>query len=56
LRARGGSADEYRAVANRDRRLVLSVTRVEVWRLVIPEVHRDHDAVEEAYAGHGTIM
>jgi hypothetical protein len=29
---------------------------VEVGRIVIVEVHRDHDAVEEADAGHGAIM
>jgi hypothetical protein len=29
---------------------------MEVWRLVVVEVHRDHDAVEEADAGHGAIM
>jgi hypothetical protein len=29
---------------------------MEVGRLVIVEIHRDHDAVEEADAGHGAIM
>ena len=49
-------AHEHPRAVNRDHRMVLCVLRMEVGRLVVVEVHRDHDAVEEADAGHGAIM
>jgi hypothetical protein len=50
------SAHQHRLAVNRDHCVVLGVLRMEVGRLVVLEVHRDHDAVEEADAGHGAIM
>jgi len=49
-------ADDHRPVANRDRGMMLGVLGVEMGRVVVIEVHRDHDAVEEADPGHVTIM
>jgi hypothetical protein len=45
-------ADEYSAGLDRDDRTMLGVLSVEMRRFVIVEVHRDHDAVEDAYPGH----
>jgi hypothetical protein len=49
-------AHKHPHVVNRDHRMVLGVLCMEVGRLVVVEIHRDHDAVEEADAGHGAIM
>jgi hypothetical protein len=39
-------AHEHCRAVNRDHRMVLGVLRMEVGRLVVVEIHRDHDAVE----------
>jgi hypothetical protein len=49
-------ADEHRASLDRYYRTMLGVLSMEMRRFVIVEVHRDHDAVEDADPGHDTIM
>lgn len=49
-------AYEHRASFDRDHRMMLSVLSMEMGRFVIVEVHRDHDAVEDADPGHDIIM
>lgn len=49
--ARQNTAD-YRTVTNRHQRLVLAIDRVEVRRVVIREVHVDHDPVKLAQPRH----
>lgn len=49
-------ADEHGTRVYRDDRMMLGVLSMEMRRFVIVEVHRDHDAVEEADPGHETIM
>ena len=40
------AAHQHRLAVNRDHCVVRGVLRMEVGRLVVVEVHRDHDAVE----------
>ena len=55
-RATRETAHEHLVAADHDRRVVLGVFGVEVGRIVVVEVHRHDDPVEEADAGHGVIM
>ena len=50
------TADQHLIAADQDRRVMLGVLGVEVRRVVVVEVHRHDDPVEEADAGHGAIM
>jgi hypothetical protein len=50
------AADQHLIAADHNRRVMLGVFGVEVGRIVVVEVHRDDDPVEEADAGHGAIM
>jgi hypothetical protein len=50
------AAHQYIAALDRDHGMVLGVSSMEVRRLVIVEVHRDRDPVEEADPGHRAIM
>ncbi len=49
-------ANEHRSGLDRNHRMVLGVLSMEMRRLVIVEIHRDHDAVEDADPGHDAIM
>jgi hypothetical protein len=55
-RATRKTADQHLIAADHDCRVMLGVFGVEVGRVVVVEVHRDDDSVEEADAGHGAIM
>jgi hypothetical protein len=55
-RASRETAHKHLIAADDNRRVMLGVLGVEVGRIVIVEVHRDHDSVEEADARHGAIM
>ena len=55
-RARRQLSGDHGQAADCDHGLVLGVLSMEVRRLVIVEVHRDHDSVEEAEARHHAIM
>jgi hypothetical protein len=55
-RAAWETAYQHLITADHNRRVVLGVFSVEVGRIVVVEVHRDDDPVEEADAGHGAIM
>jgi hypothetical protein len=48
--------DQYNAAADRDHGVVLGILSVEVRRVVVVEVHRDRDAIEQADARHRAIM
>lgn len=50
------TAHEHGTAANLNHRMMLGVLSVEVGRIVVIEVHRDDDPVEEADAGHAAIM
>lgn len=47
---------DRRPVVNADQCLVLGVDRMEVWRIVISEVHVDHDPVELAQPWHSNNL
>jgi hypothetical protein len=55
-RPSGEAAHKHLIAADHDRRVMLGVLGVEVGRIVVVEVHRHDDPVEETDAGHGAIM
>lgn len=55
-RATRKTADKHLIAADRNRRVMLGVLGVEVRRIVVVEVHRHDDPIEEADARHGAIM
>ena len=55
-RASRETADQHVVAADHNRRVMLGVLGVEVGRIVVVEIHRHDDPVEEADAGHGAIM
>jgi hypothetical protein len=55
-RSRWKLADQRLERCDHDLRLMLAVNSVEVRRLVVAVVHRDHDPVEGADARHGFIV
>jgi hypothetical protein len=55
-RATRKTADKHLVAADHNRRVMLGVLGMEVGRIVVVEVHRHDDPVEEADAGHGAIM
>jgi hypothetical protein len=55
-RASGETADKHFVAADHNRRMMLGVLGMEVGRIVVVEIHRHDDPVEEADAGHGAIM
>lgn len=55
-RASRETADQHVVAADHNRRVMLGVLGVEVGRIVVVEVHRHDDSVEETDAGHGAIM
>lgn len=55
-RATRETAHKHLIRADHDRSVMLGVLGVEVGWIVVVEVHRDDDPVEEADTGHGAIM